>query len=525
MTLSLQEQLALKTPDERRAVLQTMSDEEIAFLAGWGGASRAEQREPEQEGWTYWALIGGRGSGKTRSAAEWVCDRIEGIDSRTRLPLPPDHRAHYVGFIGRSAGDVRRVMVEGESGFVKCAERRGMVVVFNPSRAQLTVTCRDGHEAVITLYSAEEPESLRGPQHDTLWGDEFAAWARKVDSVGNTAFTNAQAGLRLGAHPKGVFSTTPKVTPEVKSIFEDETGDWARTHMTTWDNQANLPTSFISVLQRQHPKGSRLASQEFEGILLEEVEGALWSLDSLNATRLGLTKDNRPVPPPTLTQRAVAVDPSVQWRGEADECGIVGGGLTEHQQFVVMYDMSISGSPEQWAAQVSRCATLLDTTTVIAEGNNGGALVEAVLRNHDPNLRVTIVHARDNKRARAEPVAQLWDTKRAGIYGSLPELEGQLTGWSGLESESPDRLDAMVWLGHWAMKRMFYLPPGWSRTKGRINSDLDAKPMVPVGSPGRTRLTRAERLQRAANSPGARRRRGRREARQRSELDSIRPFG
>lgn len=504
---SLLEQLAELPAELRSERIARLDLDERKFLAGWGGQSRPEQREPPGN-WTYWALIGGRGSGKTRAAAEWVCDRIEGIDSRTRSPIT--FRAEHVGFIARSSADARRVMVEGESGFIRCAERRGMTVLKNPSRAQMTVTCLDGHEAVVTWFSAEEPESLRGPQHDTLWADEFAAWARKVDDVGGTAFTNAQAGLRLSDQPKGVFSTTPRMSPEIKSIFNDESGDWARTGMTTWDNAANLAGSFIQVLRRQHPEGSRLAMQEFEGMLLEEVEGALWTLESIAQTRLGQLPDGRVVPPPTLIQRAVAVDPSLTWKGEHAECGIVGGGVTEHQQLVVMYDMSISGSPEEWAAQVSRCAALLDTKIVIAEGNQGGEMVGSIIRNYDPTLVVEVVFAKDGKRARAEPVAQLWDQLRAGIYGSLPGLEGQMTGWSSLEDKSPDRLDALAWLGWWAMKRMFYSPPGWAAsTDRRIDSSINRGP-TPIdvatmpGAPNR-RMTRRERLAAIADQRRARR--------------------
>lgn len=504
MALSLLEQLARLPADVRKLRMDALDDDEKALLLSWGGRSRPEQREPEEQGWSYWALIGGRGSGKTRSAAEWVCDRIQGIDSRTRARVP--FRAVHIGFIGRSAGDVRRVMVEGESGFFACAGARGMTWVFNPSRAQITVTDVDGHEAIITLFSAEEPESLRGPQFDTLWADEFAAWPRKVDDVGGTAFTNAQSGLRLGDHPKGVFSTTPRMTEDIRNIFNDESGDWIRTQMTTWDNETNLAPSFIAVLQRQHPAGSRLAMQEFEGMLLEEVEGALWTLQSIEQTRLNALR-----PPPLLVHRAVAVDPSVQWQGQGAECGIIGGGITERQQLVVMYDYSISGSPEDWAAQVSRCAALLDTKTVVAEGNQGGEMVGAIIRNYDPTLQVEIVFAKDGKRARAEPVAQLWDQLRAGIYGSLPGLEGQLTGWSGLDSVSPDRLDAAVWLGHWGMKRMFYAPPGWaSSIDRRVNSRIGEAVPIPVSAmPGSTAAprTRRERLAAIAARPGHRRRR------------------
>lgn len=512
MGASLQMTLAVMEPDEREQVLATFTDEELAVIASWGGEARPEQLAPEG-GWSYWALIGGRGSGKTRAAAEWVCDRIEGIDSRTRARV--EFRSTHVGFIGRTAGDVRSVMLEGESGFIAAAERRGMQVLFNPSRAQLTVTCPDGHECIVRLYSADEPDSLRGPQFDTLWGDEFAAWSRKVDAVGNTALTNAQAGLRLSDHPRGCFTSTPRPTAEVKAIFADETGDWVRTRMTTWDNAANLAGSFISTLERQHG-GTRLAAQEFEGLLVEEVEGALWSRAGLDQFRVK-PWDGDTVP--VLAHRAVAVDPSVAFKGQGDECGIVAGGVGVDRRFYVTGDYSMSADPDDWAREVVRVFYLTGAQVVIAEGNQGYALVASVIHNIDPTVPVDIVHASDGKRARAEPVAQLWDAiegavARASIVGSLPGLEDQLTGWSRYDDESPDRLDALAWLGHWAMKRMFYLPTAFSsRSAGRsVGQSLErGTPRVPLGQPATGRPGRAQRLANARARAARRRQHMRRE--------------
>lgn len=489
MGLSLQEQLAELPEPERNAVLAELTPAELAVLTSWRGMARPEQMAPAGE-WSYWALIAGRGSGKTRAAAEWVCDRIEGIDSTTGQPS--EDRARYVAFIGRTAGDVRRVMVEGESGFIACAERRGLTVLFNPSRAQITVTCRDGWEAVVTLFSADEPDSLRGPQHDTLWGDEFAAWARKVDAVGNNALSNAQAGLRLGKMPQGVFTTTPRPSPEVKMILNDETGLWVRTRMSTWDNAANLAPGFIDTLLRQYG-GTRLAAQEFEGLLVEEVEGALWSILRLDSTRV---VPGRGDVLPVLPHRAIAVDPSVAFKGEGDECGIISGGVGVDMRFYVTGDWSLSADPDDWARRVVEAYHRTEASIVIAEGNQGYALVSSVIKNIDPSIPVDIVHARDGKRARAEPIAQWWEPgqMRASIVGSWPDLEEQLTTWSKYENESPDRLDAMVWLGHWAKDRMFSLPVGFSArsaersvptriTKGEVRPAFAAR--TRRGRPGR----------------------------------------
>jgi len=428
MGMSLVEELASLPVEEAEAIIDAMSAEERAMLTSWAGQARPEQQAPLGD-WTYWALIAGRGAGKTRAAGEWVCDRIEaGI-------------ARYVGFIGRSAGDCRRIQVHGESGFIACAERRGMTVVEQPSRAQLVV---DG-EVIVMLFSAEEPDSLRGPQTDTLWGDEFAAWAPKKDPVGNTAFTNAKAGLRLGDKPQGVFSTTPRPIPEVREAIENKSGLWVVTQMATWDNQANLAPSFIAGLQEQFA-GTRLAAQEFEGKFLEDVEGALWTYGSIHETR----RDEAPL----LPLRAIAVDPSVSRNGEGDECGIVCGGVGDDEHFYVTHDLSASLGVDAWARRVVDAFYWFGAQAVIAEVNNGGAMVEAMIHNVDPSVPVLMVRAADSKRARAEPVAQLWDQGRGHIVGEMPGLEQQLVTWSDRQKESPDRLDALVWLGHWAKERM-----------------------------------------------------------------------
>jgi phage terminase large subunit-like protein len=303
--------------------------------------------------------------------------------------------------------------------------------------------------------------------------------------VGNTALTNAQAGLRLGEDPRAVFTTTPRVTPEVKAIYEDDTGSWVMTRMATWDNQANLAPSFIDVLRRQY-EGTRLAAQEFEGLLVEEVEGALWHLASLDASRVKPTD-----PQPMLIHRAVAVDPSVAFRGEGDECGIIAGGVGIDRRMYATHDFSMSGEPDAWARRVVDAYYATGAQVVIAEGNNGGAMVSAMIHNIDPTIPVETVYASDGKRARAEPVAQLWEpgpsfdpadsgstsSARASLVGYLPDLESQLTGWSKFESESPDRLDALAWLGHWCMERMWYAPAGFSRKASAtsVRTDLSGQ--------------------------------------------------
>lgn len=506
MGMSLQMKLAVLPSSMRDRLLADMTEAELVELAGWGGQARPEQLEPSG-GWSYWALIGGRGSGKTKAACEWVVDRIMGVDSQSRQRIP--FRAERIGFVGRTAGDVRRVMIEGQSGIIKVAEARGIEVVHNPSRSLLTLTCPDGHVAEIYTYSADEPESLRGPEHDTLWADEFAAWPRKVDAVGNTALTNAQAGLRLSDHPRACFSSTPRPTPDVKAILKDKTGDWVSTRMTTWENAANLPAQFISTLQRQHG-GTKLASQEFEGLLVEEVEGALWTHEVLEQHRVKLWEAG--VTMPLLVHRAVAVDPSISFKGQGDECGIICGGVGADRRLYATHDYSIDADPDGWAQQVVAAYYQTNATVVVAEGNQGGAMVVSMVKNVDKTIPVELVFASDGKRARAEPIAQLWVQGRASMVGSLAGLEDQLTGWSKYDDDSPDRLDALAWLGHWALERMDYQPTAFNASAAQhtvVDTLEQVRAMPRQMRPTSTGPSRAERLQ-AVRDRLTERKRGRR---------------
>lgn len=445
MGKSLVQEIAEMPEAEADAILDAMSPEERRVLASWAGQSRPEQQEPEG-GWSYWLIMGGRGSGKTRPAAEWVLDRIE------------EGLATNIGFIGRTAGDVRRIQIEGpKSGFVVCAERRGMTVRHLSAQQKLVV---DG-EVEVLLFSADQPNQLRGPELDTVWGDEFANWPRIVDDEGNTAFTNAQGTLRLGDHPRAVFTTTPKPIVEMRTALKDVSGKWVISRMATSDNVANLPPIYVATLREQY-EGTRLWRQEFLGEFLEEVEGALWTYDRLADSR------REEIPPMPFV--AVAVDPSVSERGEGDECGIVSGGVGDNREFYVLRDDSMRGGVAEWAQRAVDVYRVIGAQVMICEINNGGALVTEAIHNIDPMIRVLPVRAADSKRARAEPVAQLWEQGRAHIVGVLPGLEEQLTGWSNKSKASPDRLDAMVWLGHWAMERMRVTGADLAIPQSRVNT-------------------------------------------------------
>jgi phage terminase large subunit-like protein len=429
---------------------------DAAFLLSWEGRRRPSQTIDPTGDTLLVAFLGGRGAGKTLAVSEAICDRIEA------------DMLHHGAFVSRTPGDVRRVMIEGEeSGFMACAERRGIKADHQPSLAQIKII--DG--GTITLYSAQEPDSLRGPQHDTLAGDEFGAWPQKRDAMGNTAFTNAMAGLRLGEHPLGIFATTPKAIPEVRDILTDTTGLWRAVRMTTWGNAANLAPGFIQTLHLMYG-GTRLAAQEFDGIFLEDSEGALWTTAAIEASRLHLEigRDWRSVLDDRLVRRFVAIDPSVARDGGGDECGIVGGGVGLDRRFYIVGDWSGHMSPHDWAARAVLACRDIGAEMIVAEGNQGGALVADAIHNVDPTIRVEIVHARNAKRARAEPVAMLWQAEVgeepiASIVGSLPELEAEMTSWDGASStESPNRIDAAVWLGTKCLPLLYEPAATWSST-------------------------------------------------------------
>jgi len=360
------------------------------------------------------------------------------------------------------------------SGFMACAEARGLRPRYYPSRRLIEIP----GGAKIETRSAQVPDEARGGNHDTGWGDEFAAWPRRRDPMGNTAFSNLTAALRAGPDPRMILTTTPKAIPEIKEAIEDDReggGLWVVRRMPTWANRAHLPRSFIRALLKRHG-GTRLAAQEFEGLYVEDVEGALWSTAGLEFSRVLLDATIETATTAhvdlavrrlgelgvSLTFPYVAVDPSAADEGQYDECGIALGGVGSDRRFYVVGDYSGHLSPRGWADRAIGAYHQLGALAIIAEGNKpGGALVKGIIQNIDPTIPVEIVHARQGKRARAEPVAVLWDgddrtPPKASMVGYFPELEAELTGWDARQSKSPNRLDALAWLGTKAMEHLYY---------------------------------------------------------------------
>ncbi|MFL6843581.1 MAG: DNA-packaging protein [Allosphingosinicella sp.] len=406
--------------DELRRVLGRLSEADRRALAMyWPAWAHDGQLAPEGP-WRTWTVLAGRGFGKTRAGAEWVSAFARANPGAS------------IALVAATAEEARNVMVEGRSGLIAAAtaeEREAMV--WEPSRRRLVFA--SGAEAFV--YSAANPDSLRGPEHHIAWCDELAKWPR-----GAAAWDNLKLGLRLGDRPRALVTTTPKAVAALKRILA--CGDTATSGGPTWANPHNSE-DFVAGAVEAHA-GTRFGRQELEGLLLEDVEGALWPWALIERSRLDAA-----LPREAFSRIVIGVDPPAS--AEGDACGIVVCGLTREGIGHVLADLSVAGlSPEGWARKVEAAAEAWGAHRVVAEKNNGGEMVTSVLRTAGIGLPVTPVHASEGKTARAEPVAVLFESGRAKLAGRFPELEGELAGLTyggGYHGpgRSPDRADAMVW--------------------------------------------------------------------------------
>ncbi len=426
--------LASRPEAERRAFLKGLSPNALGALRWlwpfW--AHPGHQLAPEGD-WRVWVILGGRGAGKTRAGAEWVRAQVEG-------PGPSDPgRCRRVCLLGETIEQVRGVMVEGESGILACSPP-DRVPEFRPSLNRLIWP--NGAEAA--LVSAANPEALRGPQFDCAWSDELAKWRR-----GREAWDMLQFGLRLadaeGADPRQIVTTTPRDCGLLKELLADPLT--VSTHAGTEANRANLAPGFLAQLDRRYG-GTALGRQEIEGLLVTEAEGALWTRRMIERARVADA--------PALDRVVVAVDPPVTAHSGSDECGIVVAGLVmgrtpDAEEIYVLADRSAQGkSPHDWARGVAAAYREFDADRVVAEVNQGGDLVEEMLRQVAPAVSYRAVRATRGKRLRAEPVAALYERGLVRHVGAFPKLEDQMCRFTGGPRgtdgiKSPDRLDALVW--------------------------------------------------------------------------------
>jgi phage terminase large subunit-like protein len=327
-------------------------------------------------------------------------------------------------------------MVEGVSGLLAVAKRRGVQVRWEPSKGELTWP----GGSVAKLYSGDHADGLRGPEFHFAWCDELAKW-READA----AWDNLQMGLRAGPRPRALVTTTPRTIPLLTRIRADE---WTvETHGRTRDN-VNLPRSFVEVMEATYG-GTRLGRQELDGELIQDVEGALWPRELIEGCRTELPHPNpSPAGEGHFDRVVVGVDPPAGTDGDA--CGIVVCGRLDGTDYVLADESCQGLRPEGWARRVAGAAAKWDADLVVAEANNGGAMVESVLRAAEADLKVRLVHASKGKVARAEPIALRFERGRAKLAGIFRELEDEMAGLvagGGYEGpgRSPDRADAMVW--------------------------------------------------------------------------------
>jgi phage terminase large subunit-like protein len=404
---------AARSPALRAWIAQLDDASAMRLEKIWWWWRRQDQAPPEGD-WRVWLVMAGRGFGKTRMGAEWVREAAE-RNHRLRIAL-----------VGATLEDVRRVMIEGESGLLAIAGH-GTRPRWEPSIGRLTWP--GGARAEV--FSASEPDKLRGPQHHIAWADEIGKWPN-----GEAAWDNLMMTLRAGK-PRVVATTTPRGVPLVRRLFADPAV--VKTRGATRDNRHNLAESFLDSMRIY--AGTRLGRQELEGELIEDVAGALWNREMIERVRVGRA--------PELVRVVVGVDPPASIEGDA--CGIVAVGLGRDGSGYVIEDATIAGvSPEGWARAVAGCAARHGADRVVAEKNQGGDMVASVLRGADSGLPVRLVHASRGKSARAEPVALLYEAGKARHAGAFPALEDELCGLQaggGYEGpgRSPDRADALVW--------------------------------------------------------------------------------
>lgn len=380
-----------------------------SILYDWSVWARPAQLAPDGD-WRIWLILAGRGFGKTRSGAEWVRQQVEtGCAGRIAL-------------VGATAADVRDTMIEGESGLLRIFpdETRPR---YEPSKRRVTFP----NGAIATTYSADEPDRLRGPNHDLAWADEVAAW-RYPDAWDQLMF-----GLRIGDRPRAVATTTPRPTRLIRNLADRP--DCVVTRGSTYDNAANLSSAFLDEMRNRY-EGTRLGRQELEAELLLDADGALWNRDMLD--------DARTTTIPNLRRVVVAIDPAASANADSDETGIIVAGVDDHGHGYVLDDRSMKGSPAEWASAAVTAHHVHKADRIVAEANQGGDMISHTLRTVDASVPVKLVHASRGKRTRAEPVAALYEQGRVHHAGAFPELEDQLCTWTP-DGPSPDRLDALVW--------------------------------------------------------------------------------
>ncbi|MBU2527513.1 MAG: terminase family protein [Bacteroidetes bacterium] len=408
---SLIKSLVLLSEQERTKFLNSLSEKEAEdLLYDWTVWARPHQLPPPGE-WLTWMILTGRGWGKTRCGAEWVIDCAK-------------KGATHIALIGQTKADVRDTMIElGPASILKISNPK-----FYPKYESSKRRIVWPNGCVGTIYSGDEPDQVRGPSHDRAWIDELAKFKYPQDIWDNLMF-----GLREGEDMRVLITTTPRPIPIIKRLIEDPNTISVRG--STYENKDNLPKKYFDYVIAPYV-GTRLGKQEIEGHILDDNPDALWTRKIID--------DNRKNKFPELVRVVIAVDPEATANEKSSETGIIAIGVCTDGHGWLLGDESLRGTPDKWGNAVVAAYNKYNADRIIGEVNNGGDMIEYVIKTVDPRVSYKSVRASRGKYIRAEPVAALYEQGKIHHIGNFPELEDQLCEWVPGD-KSPDRLDALVW--------------------------------------------------------------------------------
>ena len=391
----------------------------------WSLHAHEHQETPEGD-WTTWLILGGRGAGKTRAGAEWIRALVNArANDEAAQPA--------IALVAETYADAREVMIEGPSGLRAVASEDARPD-YEASRRRLVWPSG----AIAYAFSAEDPDGIRGYQFDAAWSDELCKWRYAEET-----WSNLQLALRLGERPRQIATTTPRPMALIKRLLAAPTSHVTRA--STYANRAHLSEAFFTEIAALY-EGTALGRQELLGELVEDIAGALWSWQTIEAARISAA--------PSLNRVVVAVDPPATSGEDADECGIVVAGVAlcgDIKTAFVLADWSAAGlSPRQWAEKTVAAYHEFSADRIVVEVNQGGDMAKAVIAQVDSHAPIRGVHATRGKRLRAEPIAALYEQGRVRHVGAFAKLEDQMTSYTGdgrglRGGKSPDRLDALVW--------------------------------------------------------------------------------
>lgn len=435
-----------------------MSKEARAALKyNWRFWARPNQLAPEGDDWNTWLILAGRGFGKTRAGSEWIRE------------LAHKYPGCRIALVAETAADARDVMIKGDSGLLSVDPELDEDC-WSPTNRCLTWP--NGTKAF--TYNGTTPDQLRGPQHHFAWVDELAKFEYMQD-----AWDQLQFGLRLGEHPKVLVTTTPRPLPLIRKLVNDP--DSVVVRGSTLDNQANLAKNTVKQLYDRYA-GTRLGRQELEGEILDDIPGALWRREDIDAAR-------KREAPEDLERVYVAVDPAASSEEGSDENGIVVVGMARDEdgyaRGYVLEDGSLRGTPEEWARRAIHLYRKWSADKIIAEKNNGGEMVESVIKAQDRSVPVKLVHASRGKIVRAEPISALYEQGRVHHVGMHDKLEDQMCIFSidnvrNSSTGSPDRVDALVW----GLTEIFDKITGRARKRSKQTTEASNRQLT-MFDPGR----------------------------------------